>query len=220
MGILIDGRRVDDAIYRQNPETDGDDLWFTQVGADLGAAAGQTWETRGGDGGGDRGLRAGERPMTRDRERVDEASRVTRLTCEGARLSTDENVINETSLSPLSAVEHVLNGGSVAVQPGSLGLCVVTVDPHKGSIARDELHDGVPDSPLCVTRGADGECQVWYHGDKERYPERRWKHGRVIGHHGWVNPNGLTTIEEAVLKAKKKRRIRPADLTRLPAALH
>ena len=158
--------------------------------------------------------------MKRDRERVDEASRVTSLTCEGGRLSTGDDPGKDGSLSPLSAVEHVLNGGSIAVQPGSLGLCVVTVDPDKGSIAKDELHDGVPDTPLCVTYGADGECQAWYHGEKERNPERRWKHGRVIGHHGWVNPNGLSSVETAVHKAKKKRRSRPVDLTRLPAALH
>ena len=156
------------------------------------------------------------------RERVDEASRVTSLTCDGARLATAQEEApgnKRAALNPLTAVEHVLNGGSVAVQPGSLKLCVVTLDPGKGPIARDELHDGVPDNPVCVTRGADGECQVWYHGETTHSPERRWKHGRVVGHHGWINPNGLGKLENAIQQTKKKR-CRPADLTRLPAALH
>ena len=43
--IEIDGKPMLDAIYRQDPEADGDDRWFLQDGADLGEAAGGTWDT-------------------------------------------------------------------------------------------------------------------------------------------------------------------------------
>ena len=43
--VLVDGEAVGERIYRQDPETDGDDRWYTHTNADLGDAAGGTWAT-------------------------------------------------------------------------------------------------------------------------------------------------------------------------------
>ena len=43
--IEINGTPTIEAIYRQDPESDGDNRWFVQDGADLGDAAGGTWDT-------------------------------------------------------------------------------------------------------------------------------------------------------------------------------
>ena len=157
------------------------------------------------------------------RERVEEAGRVNVLTHEGANLAaaaSGDAGKRLTILDPLAAVEHVLEGGELAIEPGSLGLCVVTLDPGKGAIARDELHDSVPENPVCVTRSADGECQVWYRGDGSRAPERRWKHGRVVARRGWVTPAALGNLTAGLARARRDRRPRAADLSRLPAAIH
>lgn len=43
--ILVDGEAISETIYRQDPDRDGDDLWYTRADARLGDAAGGTWET-------------------------------------------------------------------------------------------------------------------------------------------------------------------------------
>ncbi len=43
--VLVDGEAIGESIYRQDPETDGDDCWYAHTNADLGDAAGGTWET-------------------------------------------------------------------------------------------------------------------------------------------------------------------------------
>ena len=43
--VLVDGQPSGETIYRQNPDTDGDDRWYTLANAELGDAAGATWET-------------------------------------------------------------------------------------------------------------------------------------------------------------------------------
>ena len=44
--VLVDGDASGETIYRQNPDTDGDDQWYAPTNAaGLGDAAGGTWET-------------------------------------------------------------------------------------------------------------------------------------------------------------------------------
>ena len=43
--VMVDGEATGEGIYRQNPDTDGDDRWYTHTNADLGDAAGGTWKT-------------------------------------------------------------------------------------------------------------------------------------------------------------------------------
>ena len=41
----MDGEPIGESIYRQDPDTDGNEEWYTHTNADLGDAAGTTWET-------------------------------------------------------------------------------------------------------------------------------------------------------------------------------
>ena len=43
--VLVDGEAVGESIYRQDPKTDGDERWYAHTHADLGDAAGGTWDT-------------------------------------------------------------------------------------------------------------------------------------------------------------------------------
>ena len=45
VGVRVDGVLVHDATYQQDPDTDGDDRWFTLSGTDLGKAESRTWDT-------------------------------------------------------------------------------------------------------------------------------------------------------------------------------
>lgn len=117
------------------------------------------------------------------------------------------------------AVEHVIAGGVLGLQPSSLGLCVVTLDAGKGPRAGDQLHDAVAELPVASTTGLDGERQLWYVAAATGVREGRWKHGQTVWKAGLIRPQSLVGIVAGIAKRDRRRHL-PANLEALPAAAH
>ena len=115
----------------------------------------------------------------------------------------------------VAAVEHALAGGNIGLVPGTVGMVVVTLDPGKGPLASDELHDAVAETPIASTLGRDQERQLWYMAPKAIEPEGRWKHGRIVWKKGVVAPVRLVDVVTGISE-RDRRRHRPADLRRIP----
>ena len=113
------------------------------------------------------------------------------------------------------ATDHYNRGGLLGLAPASLGLVVVTLDPHAGSRAADMVHDAMVEDPM---PGEDQELQLYYRAgpDAPAHPAR-WRHGRILHGGCYVVLRNVRRLVEGIAHGGRSRAV---EVGRLPQALH